>query len=103
MHDDLDGAVLLRQGHHDVLASDRLGDELDDRGGDLELTELDEGQIVLLGLGLHDVVGAGVAQLSEGLFEREVAHPLSFLDLVGADDPPLDQDVRPVAALFRHG
>ena len=65
VHDDPDGPALLREGHDDVFAGERLGDELDDRGGDLDLAELDEGQAVLLGLGLHDVVGVGVAQLDE--------------------------------------
>ena len=103
MHDDLDRPVLLGQGHHDVLAGERLGDELDDRGGDLDLAELDEGHAVLFGLGLHDVVGVGVAELDQRVLERDVAHPLGFLELVGADHPALDQDLGPVAALLRHG
>ena len=37
-------------------------------GGDLDLAELDEVHAVLLGLGLHDVVGVGVAQLDQRLF-----------------------------------
>ena len=32
--------------------------------------ELDERQAVLLGLGLHDVVGVGVAQLDQRLLDR---------------------------------
>ena len=32
--------------------------------------ELDERQAVLFGLGLHDVVGVGVAQLDQGLLDR---------------------------------
>ena len=103
VHDDLDRAVLLGERHHDVFAGERLGDELDDRGGDLDLAELDEVHAVLLGLGLHDVVGVGVAELDERLLERDVAHPLGFLELVGADDPALDQDLGPVAGLLRHG
>ena len=103
VHDDLDGAVLLGQGHDDVFAGERLGDELDDRGGDLDLAELDEGHAVLLGLGLHDVVGVGVAELDERLLERDVAHPLGFLELIGADHPALDQDLGPISVLLRHG
>ena len=72
-------------------------------GGDLDLAELDEVHAELLGLGLHDLVRVGVAELDQRLFERDVAHPLGFLELVGADDPALDQDVGPVAALLRHG
>ena len=34
--------------------------------------ELDEGQAVLLGLGLHDVVGVGVAELDQRLLDRDV-------------------------------
>ena len=63
-------AVLLGQRHDDVLAGDRLGHQLDDRGGDLDLAEVDELQAVLLGLGLHDVLGLGVAQLGQGVLER---------------------------------
>ena len=32
--------------------------------------ELDEGHAVLFGLGLHDVVGLGVPQLDQRLFDR---------------------------------
>ena len=39
-------------------------------GRDLDLAELDEGHAVLLGLGLHDVVGVGVAQLDERFLDR---------------------------------
>ena len=46
------------------------GNELDHRGRDLDFPQLDEGEAVLLGLGLHDVVGVGVAQLDERLFDR---------------------------------
>ena len=70
MHDHTDGAALLGEGHDDVLAGERFGDELDDRGGDLDLVELDERQAVLLGLGLHDVVGVGVTQLDQRLLDR---------------------------------
>ena len=62
MHDDTDDPALLGQGHDDVFAGEGLGDELDDGGGDLDLVELDEGQAVLLGLCLHDIIGIGVAQ-----------------------------------------
>ena len=82
-------------------ASD-FGDELDDGRGDLDLAELDERHAVLLGLGLHDVVGVGIAQPRECLLERSAVHPHRFLELVGADDPALDQDIGPVSGLFRH-
>ena len=39
-------------------------------GGDLDLAQLDEGQAVLFGLGLHDVVGVGVAELDQGFLDR---------------------------------
>ena len=69
MHDHTDDPTLLREGHDDVFAGERFGNELDDRGGDLDLAELDERQAVLFGLGLHDVVGVGVAQLDEGVLD----------------------------------
>ena len=69
MHDDLDGAALLAEGHDDVLAGERLGDELDDRGGDLDLAEVDEVEAVLLGLGLGDLLEVGVAEADEGLLD----------------------------------
>ncbi len=79
VHDDTDEPAFLREGHDDVFAGERFGDELDDRGGDLDLAELDEGQAVLFGLGLHDVVGVGVAQLDERLLDRRALHPLASL------------------------
>ena len=67
------------EGHDDVFAGERLGDELDDGGGDLDLVELDERQAVLFGLGLHDVVGVGVAQLDQRLLDGTAAIALASL------------------------
>src|SRR5262249_19076632 len=60
-HDDLEGPVVLGHGQDDVLAGDRLGDQLDDRRGDGDLGQIDKLQAVVLGHGTHDLVGGGIA------------------------------------------
>ncbi len=67
------------EGHDDVFAGERLGHELDDRGGDLDLVERDEREAMLLGLGLHDVVGVGVAQVDQGLLDGTSCDRLASL------------------------
>ena len=99
VHDDPDDPALLGQGHHDVFAGERLGDQFDDGGGDLDLVQLDEGQAVLFGLGLHDVVGVGVAQPDQGLLDRRRCEPAGFLELIGADHPAPDENLGPIPTL----
>ena len=57
---------------------------------------------MLFGHGLHDLVGLGVAELDERVFQGHVPHALTFLDLVGADDAAFDQDLGPISVLLRH-
>ena len=71
-------------------------------GGNLDLAQLDERQAVLLGLRLHDVVGAGIAQLDQRLLDRRAVHPVRFLELIRPDNAAPDQDFGPIPSL-RHG
>ncbi len=73
-------------------------DELDDRGGDLDLVQLDEGEAMLLGLGLHDVVGVSVSEFDQRFLDRTL-RPARFLQLVGADDPAPDENLGPIPTL----
>ncbi len=80
-----------------LFSRERFRHEFDDGGGDFDFAEFDIGPAVLFGLGLHDVDGVGVPELGQRLLQGDVAHPLGFLELVGADDPAFDEDVGPIA------
>ncbi len=99
VHDDTDDPAVLGQGHDDVFAREGFGDELDDGGGDLDLVELDEGQAVLLGLCLHDIVGIGVAQADQRLLDGAAGGAAGFLELIGTDHAAPDQDFGPIPTL----
>ena len=101
-HDDLDGPVFLGHGHDEVFPGERLGDQLDDRGGNLHLVKVDVVHAELFGLGLHDLFHVGVAQLLERLLDGQVAHPLGLIELVGADDASANEDFGPVFGLLGH-
>ena len=100
MHDHTNGATLLREGHDDVFAGEGFWDELDDGRGNLDLAKLDEGEAVLFGLGLHDVVHIDVAQLDEGFFDRPL-HAAGFLELIRTDHAATDEDLGPIPS-FGH-
>ncbi len=102
VHDNTNGATLLRERHHNVLPGQRLRNQLDHRGGYFDLSQLDKRKAVLLGLRFHDVVRAGIAQLDQRLLDRRAIHPLRFLELIRPDDTSPYQDFGPIASL-RHG
>ena len=78
-------------------ASDSGTSSMTEAGISISL-ELDERQAVLFGLGLHDVVGVGVAQLDQGVLDG-APRPAGFLELIGADHPAADEDFGPIPTL----
>src|SRR5262249_50013593 len=104
--DDLEDVDVQRQGQDDILAGHRLGNELDDRLGDLHLLQVDELKVVELGNGLHHLGLGRVVRLDQGLLELDAGaagQSLGLVELVGAEGAVTEQDVNEVAARFSHG
>ena len=65
---------------------------------DLDFVERDELEAMLFGLGLHDVVGVGVAQFDEGILDGTL-RSCGFFELIGADHPSSDENFCPIPTL----
>ena len=65
--DDRQPIVLLRQGDNGVLPDDGLGNQLDDRGRNRHLVEVDVVQAMLLGHRPHDLFPRGIAEADQGV------------------------------------
>src|SRR5262249_12388314 len=99
--------VLL--GHRDdgVLPGHRLGHQFDDRGRDGHVVQgVDKGNVVEVRNGAAHLGSAGIARFHQGVLELDalaLSDGEGFVELLGAENSLLDEDVGEVTASLGHG
>ena len=90
VHGDRQGAILVeREGHDHVFAGDRLGNQLDDRGRNLQRRNIKKCDPELLGLRLADLRRIDVFKLQQGVFDFDSqlgSQGLAFGQLLFTDE-----------------
>ena len=100
--DDRQPAIPLRKGDYRVLPDHGLGNQLDHRGRDRHLVEVDVVQAVLFRHRPHHLFAGGVSQPDQGIGQldpRFLGHLSGFGQLVRTDDLLADEDFGVIALL----
>lgn len=103
--DDLQLAALGPQGEDEVLAHQVFGDQRDGVGRDGAAVELHVFHVVLRGQRLVDVALGAELQVDQGLTDPQalgLGMVERFIDFLGGDDAPFDEDFAQLLLLLGH-